>query len=183
MSSLFNKDSENKAPLDPYARERIEREIRHLHEKKSVRHGGKDTPGYRGARFIGLVLLVLLVLFFLDPVLHGYYREEAIRVYSYLHHYGSEQKASELLDTGIFTPNEIELLNQRQGSFQNYYSSPLEGAVAADTIIQYVKGVEELQRGDYAKLSRLNKLRYLLFFHFGLTTPTDLSFLDPTISG
>jgi hypothetical protein len=183
MSSLFNKDSENKAPLDPYSRERIEREIRHLSQRESVRHGGKAGPSYRGAGFVALIVIVLLALFFMDPVLHGYHRGEAIRAYSYLHHYGSEQKARELLATGIFTPNEIDLLNQRQGSFQNYYSGPMEGSAAADAVIRYLNGVANLQRGDYARLGLLNKLRFQLFFHFGITTPTAWPILDPSISG
>jgi hypothetical protein len=183
MASLFNKDSEDKAPLDAYSRERIEREIRHLSEKKSVRDGSKNGPSHRGAWWLTLLVLVLLALFFMDPALHAYHRGEAIRAYSYLHHFGSEKKARELLGTGIFTPNEVDLLNSRQGAFQNYYSGPMEGAAAADSVIHYLDGVANLQRSDYAKLGWLNKLRFQLFFHFGMTTPTDWPILDPTITG
>jgi hypothetical protein len=181
MASLFNKDPEKNAPLDPYARERIEREIDHLSRKRSVRHGEKKPPGYRGAGFLTLVLIVLLGLFFMDPVLHSFRRGDAERAYLYLHHFGSDKKAQELLATGIFTPNEIDLLNQRQGAFHDYYPGPMEGAAAADSIIQYLKGVSNLQRGEYDKLSTLNKLRYQLFFHFGITTPTTWSMLDPVV--
>ena len=183
MSSLFNKDPENKTPLDAFDRQRIEHEIGHLSQRGSVRHGGAKPPSYRSVWFLTLVVLFLAGLFFMDPPIHSLRRGEAIRAYSYLHHYGSDKKAGELLATGVFTPNEIDLLNQRQGSFHDYYSGPMEASAAADSIIQYLQGVANLQSGNYEKLDLLDKIRYQLFFHFGLKTPTAWSFMDPSVPG
>ena len=67
MASLFNKDPEKNAPLDPYARERIEKEIDHLNRNKSVRDGGKKEPTHRGAAFLVLVVIGILGALFPGP--------------------------------------------------------------------------------------------------------------------
>jgi hypothetical protein len=180
MASLFNRDPEKKPAPGHYDRERIEREIEHLSQRGSVRHGARRPRHHRGAWALTLVV-ILLGLFFMDPPLHSFHRNEAVRAYLYLHYYGSDKKAAELAATGIFTANEIDVLNHRQGSFQNYYSGPTEASNAADSIISYMKGVESLQRGDYQRMDPLSKFRYLLFFHFGLTTPTTWDIIDSGI--
>jgi hypothetical protein len=122
-----------------------------------------------------------LSLYFLDLPLHAYFRGEAVRNYLYLHHYGSDRKATELVDTGIFRAEELDLLDRRTGSFQGYYTNPLEASRAADTIIGYLRGVDALQRGEYDKLDPVNKVRYQLFVRFGLLPPTRWGLLDPSI--
>lgn len=182
MASPFNKIPGDKPPLGPYSRERIAPEIDHLRHRGTVRRAdGKTSGGFRGAGFIILVVLIFLGLFFMDPVLHAWHRGEAVRDYLYLHHFGSEPKARQLLATGIFSPAEIELLNRRQGSFQNYYSGPGHASRAADSIIRYLQGVSALQAGAYDRLNTLGKIRYQLFVRFGLHPPVSWNVLDPSI--
>ena len=182
MASLFNKDSGPRPTPGPYARERIEDEVAHLRHKKSVRYAGEKPRGTATAWTITLLIVVLLWLYFMDVPLHAYYRREAVRVYLYLHHYGSEKKAVELLGSGLFTPGEIELLNQRFGSYQNYYPGPLEGAKAADSILDYLHGSAHLQEGDYEALDWVGKLRYQLFVRFGIHPPASWGLLEPSVS-
>jgi hypothetical protein len=181
MASLFNREPKPKPPLGPYARERIEKEVEHLRKKGSVRHAGDKPRNSRAGWIVVLLFGALLWLFFMDPVLHGYHRDEAERVYLYLHHFGSERKAHELLATGIFSPSEIEQLDRRSGSFQDYYSDPGAGDRAADAIIQYLQGVTDLQNGSYDKLGPVGKLRYQLFIRFGIHPPTQWAFLNPSV--
>ena len=144
--------------------------------------GGTDRTRERKAGWMaGLLVVVLSGLYFLDLPLHAYFRGEAVRDYLYLHHYGSDRKATELVDTGVFRAGELELLNHRAGSFQSYYAGPLEASRAADTIIGYLRGVDALQRGDYDKLDLVNKIRYQLFVRFGFLPPTHWSRIDPAI--
>jgi hypothetical protein len=185
VSSLFNRDSGPKQPLDPYSRERIKKEIGHLTHRESVRHPGKRIKVRTKNKWVtaGVILaLALLGLFLLDPPMHAYYRGEAIRAYLYLHHFGSDRKATELIDTGIFRGPELELLNHRSGNFENYYSSPIVASKAADDIIRYLQGVEALRHRDYDQLDTLSKVRYWLFARWGLFMPTHWEWLDPAIN-
>ena len=178
MASIFSKDPTARAALPPYALERIEREIAHLRNSSSVRNkaGEKLTT----ARMVmSIALCTLLCLYFMDPFLYAYHKGDAIRTYLYLHHYGSDQKIQVLLSTGILSNSEVDALNHREGSFQDYYSSPAQANQSADSIVNYMNGLYYLRKGQYDQLDPIGKLRYLLFFRTGLTPPTSWSGLTP----
>ena len=181
MASPSNKDSGPNRPLGPYAPERIAQEVAHLNKRGGVRHADGQLHGFRAVWPALLTVVVLLGLFFMDPVLHAYYRGEAIRAYLYLHHYGSDRKAAELLATGIFGPSEIEYLNQKQTPAQSYYPGPMEASHEADNIISYMRGVDYLRAGAHDRLDYLGKVRYQLFVRWGLHPPEQWSVLNPTI--
>jgi len=180
MASLFTKDPTARAPLPPYSFERIEREIAHLRKSGSIRSKpGENLTVTRMVSFIAIC--ALLWLYFMDPFLYAYHKGDAIRTYLYLSHYGGEQKAQALVATRIFTASEIRALNHRQGSFQDYFSSPAQADQTADSIMNYMNGLYYLQMGDYDALDPIGKLRYLLFIKTGLLPPTDWSGLTPTV--
>ncbi len=180
MGSIFGKDPGKPAPLSPYARERIDREIAHLKKRRSVRDP-KERDRSLAAWLLVLIAGGLLWLFFMDPVLYGFKRGDAIKAYLYLHGYGSDVRARQLAQSGIFTPHELDLLNQRQGDFQAYYSSPLSANEAAAGIVHYMKQLDELHGGHPEQLDALGKVRYQLFVRWGLQPPTHWSVLDPAI--
>jgi hypothetical protein len=123
----------------------------------------------------------LLVLFFMDPVLHALRREQAIRDYLYLHSYGSEKRAAELLATHIFTPNEIVLLNHRHDPVQDDYASPTQANRDEEAIVSYLRGVDNLHRGNYDDLDPIGKIRYQFFIRWGMNPPVDWKWLDPAV--
>jgi hypothetical protein len=180
MASLFSKDPTARAALPPYAFERIEREIAHLRKSGSVRHRpGEKLTAARIATSIAFC--TLLCLYFMDPFLYAYHKGDAVRTYLYLHHYGSDQKAQVMLSTGIFSNSEVDALNHREGSFQDYYSGPAQAEQTADSVVNYMNGLYYLRMGQYDQLDPIGKLRYLLFFRTGLTPPTSWGGLNPSI--
>jgi hypothetical protein len=179
--SLFRNNPLGAGTSSPYARERIEKEIAHLKKSVSVRDP-KQQGRTLGAWVLVIGVLGLLWLFFMDPVLRAFKRNEAIHAYLYLHSFGSDAKAQAIAATGVFTPSDIERLNRRQGSFQDYFATPAAATQAADAAVAYFKGVKNFQEGRYEKLDRLGKLRYQLFLRFGLRPPTQWSFIDPSVS-
>jgi hypothetical protein len=182
MASLFGNDPGKRPPLSAYAPERIEREVSHLSKKGSVRHM-RETRRSGLAWLITLVVIVFLWLFFMDTVLHSFARSDAIRTYLYLHNYGSDKKALELARTGMFTPNEIEILNRRPGSFQDYFVNSHAADQSADSIIRYMQSLSDLRTGQYAKLGIVGKIRYQLFVRFGLIPPEKWSLFEPSVTG
>jgi hypothetical protein len=182
MASIFSREPGDKKPLDPFARERIEREIGHLKKRAPVRDAREQSRRV-GIWVTTLVVLALLGLFFMDPVAHSWERGDAIHAYLYLHNFGKEDKAQAIAASGIFTASEIDLLNHRQGSFQDYYSSPAAAAATADSIVAYMKGVADLHAQRYDRLDLLGKIRYQLFIRWGIDPPTEWDMLNPAVSG
>jgi hypothetical protein len=182
MPSLFSKDPTVRPPLPPYALERIEQEIAHLRKSRSVRHKVKDGERVTVAQIASyFAVCVLLLLYFMDPFLYAYHKNDAIRTYLYLYHNGGEQKAQALLATRIFSESEMEALNRRQGSFQNYFSSPAQAEHTADSVVNYMNGLYYLRMGQYDELNPIGKLRYLLFFRTGFLPPTNWDGLTPKV--
>jgi len=177
--SLFQRNPPEDRPSTPY--ELIEPEIVHLKKGTSVRHGPraqrKSSPWLIILGFCGLVLLYVL-----DPFLHAWYKGEAVRTYLYLHNYGAGPLADNLVATHILSEDEVNVLNHRQGSFQDYYASPDAANQEAQTIIDYVNGVKLLHAGKYQHLNPVGRLRYLIFIRMGLNPPTDWTSLDPSVS-
>ena len=166
----------------PYAIERIENEIAHLRKRESARHGPGHARTRRLAWFFILLGGALLWLFFMDPVLHAVRRSQAIRDYLYLHHYGSENRANELMASKIFSPNEIVMLNRRPGDFRGYYASPVEANRTEKVIVDYLQGVENLHRGKSDDLDVVGQIRFAMFIRLGINPPTQWNFLDPAIT-
>jgi hypothetical protein len=181
MSSLFNNDPGNQPAPSAYSRERIEKEIGHLDKRTSVRHA--EEKRNRGRAAIIIAVLAFVSLYLMDPIVYSFARGDAIRAYLYLHHYGSDRKAQEILATGMFDASEIDHLNRRQGSFQNYFSSPPAADQAADKVLRYLKGVSDLHEGHYEHLDILGKIRYQLFVRWGLDPPMHWRIFDPSVNG
>ena len=177
--SLFHKNSPERPTPSPF--DLIGPEIDHLKKGTSTRHGPKGKSN-TSPWLIVLALLVVGGLYVLDPVLHAWYRGEAIRTYLYLHNYSTGPLAGDLIATGIFSPDEVNVLNRRTGSFQDYYRSPDAANQQAKKILKYMNDVQLLHAGKYQTLDPIGRLRYLLFIRTELIPPTDWSFLDPTIS-
>ena len=177
--SLFQKNHpEGPTPPTPY--ELIEPEIVHLKKGYSIRHGprakAKTPPWLLVIAFCGLAWLYLM-----DPIIHAWYKGEAARVYLYLHNYGTGPLANELAASQILSPDEVASLNQKQGSFQDYYASLNDANHEADVIINYMTDTRLLHEGKYQKLGPIGRMRYLLFIRTGLILPTDWTFLDPSV--
>ena len=180
MASLFDNDPSKKDPPSAYSRERIESEIAHLRKGKSTRQGKGEKYAY-GWFLIGTVILLIILLYVMDPLLYGYYKGDAIRAYLYLHTCGSDKKAKAVADCGLLSPSEIDLLNQRLGNFQSYYETPQQAEQKADNLVDYMQGVRQLQEGKYDELDWIGKIRYTLFVRIGLLPPIKWRFLTPSV--
>jgi hypothetical protein len=176
--SLFQKNNPEDPAPTPY--ELIEPEIVHLKKGYSIRHG----PQARKKRPLWLVSLAfcgLAWLYLMDPVVHAWYKGEAMRTYLYLHNYGSAAMCDKLMVSQILTPDDAVVLNRRTGSFQDYYPSPDAANHQAEDIIAYMTNVKRLHNGDYEPLNPFWRLRYALFIYPGLVVPTQWDFLDPSV--
>jgi hypothetical protein len=182
MASIFSREPNEKKPLDPFARERIEQEIGHLKKPRPVRDA-REQSRRLGISVTVLAVFALLGLFFMDPVAHSWERGNAIHAYLYLHNFGREEKAQALATSGIFTTSEIDILDHRQGSFQDFFPTPAAAADTADTVVAYMKGVADLHAQRYDKLDLLGKIRYQLFVRWGLDPPTEWDVLNPSVNG
>ena len=179
MPLPFNEDLP--PPKNPTALsyERIQRETSHLQKRKSVRDG-KDVKPTRTPWLLIALGLALLWLFFMDPFLHSFKKNDAIRDYLYLHNCGSDRKAAELAASGILSASEVEILNRRVGSFQDYYANAAAANQDADSIIAYMNGVAALHAGHYDALDWVGKVRYQLFVRFGIMPPTEFGLFEPS---
>ena len=177
-NSLFHKDTPQAPPPTPH--ELIESEIGHLKKGSSTR----QDPHAKAKRSFWLLILALCGLgwlYVMDPFIHAWYKGEAVRTYLYLHNYGTGPQANDLIATRIFSPDEVEALNHRSGSFQDYYASPEAANRKAQTIISYMTAVRLLHAGQYQQLDPVGSTRYLLFIRAGIVPPTQWSALDPTV--
>jgi hypothetical protein len=178
--SLFQRKAPAKRePASPY--DLIEGEIVHLKKGVSVRYGTqpqKRTPLW----MVVLGFCGLIYLYLLDPIEHAWYKSEAIKAYLYLHSYGAGKEADQLAGSGILSTDEVNLLNQQHGSYQDYYATPQAAASEATTIVTYLTSVKLLHAGRYEDLDPLGRMRYLFFIRTGLFLPTSWDFLDPAVS-
>jgi hypothetical protein len=180
MASIFGKDPSQEPGQSAYARERIEKEIEHLKKPKSTRQGA-DERKTLGIFVCSVIALVLFGLYAMDPFLFSWYKGDAIKDYLYLHNYDTGQKAQALATCGILTPADVQILNQRQGSFQDYYPSLQEADKNADSIIGFMNGLSKLRNGPPDDLDALGKIRYNLFCKWGVIPPKEWSALNPVI--
>lgn len=179
MASIFNKDPATDRPLSNF--DRIAPEVAHLKKSSSVRHGPGEATRRTAPYLITLLVCALLWLYGMDTVLYAWHKSEAIRVYLYLHNYGSQSKIDALLSTHMFTGDEISIMNSRQGSFQDYFPSRTAAEQKADSIVDYIHSVADLHAGKYDKLDDIGKLRDILFIRPGLFVPTQWDLLNPAV--
>ena len=180
MASLFHKDSpeEKKAPT-PH--DLIAKEVEHLKKGTSVRHGGasknRNVPWLVVIGFVGLAWLYLM-----DPFYHAWYKGEAIRAYLYLHQYGGQPDIDALVGSHILSPQDIDVLNHRSGTYRDYYSSADDARKRVDVIVKYMNDVQLLHAEKYQTLDPVGRMRCVVFIRFGIVLPTDWAFLDPSIT-
>jgi hypothetical protein len=179
--SLFHKNSPEDSSPKPSPYDLIGHEIGHLKKGSSVRHG-TNVPASMAPWVIALALCGVAWLYVMDPVIHAWDKGEAVRVYLYLHNYDPGETVDKLVASQIFSPDEVEVLNHRSGSFQDYFVSPEAANRKAEAITTYMAGVKLLHAGEYEKLDPVGKIRYTLFIHPWIFLPTRWSFLDPTVS-
>jgi hypothetical protein len=165
---------------EAYNRELIEKEIAHLKKNRSVRHAQEQSRGYSRVLMI-TAILAMVWIYIMDPVLFAYHRGDAIRAYLYLHNYGSDKKAAALAASGYFSSYERQELDNRLGSFQDYFVGTEAAEKQADALSGYIQGVKNLHDDNYPALTPLNKFRYVLFVKTGLTPPVRWEFLNPSI--
>jgi hypothetical protein len=176
--SLFHKKKpENPSPT-PY--DLIEPEVAHLKKSRSIRHGPHAKPT-TPPWLLFIAICGLAWLYLMDPFFHAWYKGEAIRTYLYLHNFGAGSLTDSLVASQILSPEEVHVLNGRQGSFQNYYASPEAANREAEAIINYMTTLRLLHAGKYEHLDPVGRMRYLLFIRTGIVLPTDWSFLDPSV--
>jgi len=179
MESLFDKDPTQGPPLSNY--DRIEKEIAHLKKGTSVR----TAPGQQG-RKIGSWVLISVILaiigfYVMDPFIYALKKSDAIDIYLYLHNCDGKTSTDALLATQIFSDDEIRALNKRQGSFQDYFSSPQEAEAKAAAIVHFIDGLHNLHANRYDQLSTIDKIRCVLFVRNGLLPPMSWNMLNPTV--
>ncbi|MCE0499131.1 MAG: hypothetical protein LV481_14415 [Methylacidiphilales bacterium] len=179
-SSIFDKDPSKQPVPSAYARERIEKEIAHLQKARSTRHR-TDERHTLGFIVVCVILLAIAGLYFMDPIIYSWDKGDAMQAYLYLHNCGSDQKARALVATGILTQAEVEILNRRHGSFQDYYASPQAAQKTADSIINFMNGLSTQRDGPYDSLDILGKIRFNLFCRWGLIPPTEWPSLNPVV--
>jgi hypothetical protein len=176
--SLFQRNTPEKSPPTP--RDLIAPEVAHLKRATSVRYGPKG----KAKRPLWLVVLAfcgLAWLYLMDPIMHSWYKGEAVRTYLYLHNFGAGPMAGQLVASQILSTEEVTVLNHRTGAFQDYYSSPEAANREAQTIINYMANVRMLHSGNYEELDPVGRMRYLLFIWPGIVVPTQWDFLDPAV--
>jgi len=179
--SLFQRHRVATAPAPLTPRELIEKEVAHLKKGKTARYGDKPVRRASMWTFVG-VISVLIWLYIMDPVIHAWYKSEAIRTYVYLHYFGTSEQATELAASGILRPEEIVELDRSQQSYKDDFASLREAEETAHKIIHYMDSVRRLHAGKYESLDFIGMVRYDLFIRNGLDTPTQWDGIDPVVN-
>lgn len=179
MESIFNKDNQPEPP-GRYAKVWIEGEIKHLKKPKPVRN--LTNVSYNAGRISLLIgFLALIFLYIMDPIFYSFYKDDAIQAYLYLHNYGSDSLANELVQSGILTDQDAAKLDRNTGDFHSYFQNTEAARKEAYVILYFMSQVHALHVGDYDRLDPLQKLRYFLFIKTGLTPPTSWPAINPAV--
>ena len=179
--SLFQRNKVETAPAPVTPHELIHKEVAHLKKGKTARYGDKPVRRASMWALVGVISAVLW-LFIMDPVIHAWYKSEAIHTYVYLHYFGTSEQAAELASSGILRPEEIVELNLSQQAYKDSYDSLREAQESSHKIIHYMDSVRRLHAGKYEKLDFIGMVRYDLFIRNGLNTPTAWDGLDPVVN-
>jgi hypothetical protein len=180
-TSLFQRRQVPTAPQPATPHELIHKEVAHLKKGKSSRYGDKPVRKASTWALVG-VICVVIWLYVMDPVLHAWYKGDAIRTYVYLHYFGTSEQAAELASTGILRPDEIVYLDRSPETYKDNFASLQEAQVSSHKIIQYMNSVRKLHAGKYEKLDFIGTVRYDLFIRNGIETPTEWTSLDPVVN-
>ena len=181
-TSLFQRRQVETATQPPTPHELIHKEVAHLKKGKSSRYG--DKPVRRASTWaLVSVICAVIWLYVMDPVLHAWYKGDAIRTYVYLHYFGTNEQAAELASTGILRPDEIVELDRNLETYKEDFASLRDAEISAKKIIQYMNSVKKLHAGKYEKLDFIGTVRYDLFIRNGIETPTEWNSLDPVVNG
>ncbi len=178
--SLFQRKPAANSSTPPTPHELIQKEVAHLKKRSTARLG--DKP----ARTVSLWVLVviglgLLWLYAQDPILHAWYKDDAIKAYAYLHNHGTGKDADQLAGCGIMRPEEVVQLNQSLDPSATTYATPKDAAEVAQTVLAYVSSVKMLHTGHYESLDPVGRVRYTLFIRPGIPLPVAWDFLDPSV--
>jgi hypothetical protein len=177
--SLFRRHREAKTGSTT-PQELIEKEVAHLKKGTTARYGNKPRRNL-SVWLAGLFVCALILLYIMDPLLHAWYKGEAVHAYVYLHNAGTGTEANELAGSGILRPEEVAQLNRSLRNYRDYYSTPQDAARTARWITSYMASVKTLHAGAYDNLNPLQRLRYELFMRTGLVPPISWDFLDPDV--
>ena len=128
----------------------------------------------------GLIVCVLVGLFCMDPFLYAHEKSQAIPAYIYLNNDGMQSKAQALAESGMFTHDEIIEMNQRPTP-AGVFDSLEAASTAADEVLGYMSGVNNLQAGRYDSLDPIGKVRCVLFVRLGFPPPVKWDQLNPTV--
>ena len=155
-------------------------EIQHLQRGNSVRDGSM-SGSKAGAWAASIALFLLLTLFFMDPFLFAMHKSSAIRAYIYLHNYGSAASTEALVSSGIFSHADVNEMNDKRGSYQDYFASAMDAEKTAASAVSFMSGMHDLRYAQPETLDPIGKLRYMLFVRIGLYPPTIWSGLNPSV--
>jgi len=179
--SLFHRTPAAATPGPATPHELIQKEVAHLKKGKSARYGDKPVRKASIWALVG-VICALIWLYIQDPVLHAWYKSEAIKTYVYLHYFGSSEQAAEFGSSGILRPEEIVELNHSPQSYKDEYTSLQDALSSSHKIILYMNSVRKLHAGKYEKLDFIGTVRYDLFIRNGINLPTAWDSLDPVVN-
>jgi hypothetical protein len=169
-------------PTDPseYDITRLDAELKHLQL-------WKKNATYKAGKFFFLclcwtLLIGLIVLYEMDPVLHSVNKRDAIKASQFITHYGDKSKVRPLVECGILTSAEIEIIEkQYRKDFDTLYRSQTDAVKDVERVSEYIKSVNDRILGNVDN-DRLTAFRYNLFTRYcGVKLPVRYSLLDPLV--
>ncbi|PTY04153.1 hypothetical protein DB346_05010 [Verrucomicrobia bacterium LW23] len=180
MGSIFEKDPTAKPVHGAFARERIVTEVDHIARERALR-----MPTWmRYLRFAGgILLLVGLALYFLDPFVFSARKAQAIRAYLYQRQHGDQKIAAAILVSDYFDDLERSNLQLRTGNFAAFFATPEESKRVAQQTLRYIDTLKGIHTGNLEKVDGLNRLRYYLFEWPGIlpSMPVSWSTMTPYV--
>lgn len=173
--SIFAPRSDDQPELSN--EERIENEVLHL------RGHGKAWNKRRYIAFLRTVLIwalsAAILLFFAEPFIYAYKKEQAIRSYLYLKQYGSPAQVQLIESSPIFTDRDLRTLKTISGDFQSLFSTPKSAQETAAGVIAYSKTLDDVAQGNLTDANLFTRFRYNIFNQWGLVPPVQWRMLNP----
>lgn len=182
-SSIFARNISTGLVYTP--RELISDEIHHL--KGMGQSRWRTNPFMATCRTVGgMVFLVVLILYFLNPFQFAIHKTEAINAYLYLVRFGNPAEAEPLRSCGMFSERDWTMLEQRaqlaeSESVKPFFISTSDAQKTIADTVAYMREVDALASGDVSNASPLTKVRFYLFRQFGIIPPREWMSLNPVI--
>ncbi len=182
-SSIFARNLTSGLVYTP--REMISEEIHHL--KGYGQSRWRTNPFMATCRSVGgVVFLVVLALYFLDPFQFAIHKTQAINAYLYLVRFGNPAEAQALRTCGMFSERDWAMLENRgqlaeSDSVRPFFISTADAQKAVADTVAYMRETNSLASGDVSEASRLTKVRFFLFRQFGIIPPREWMSLNPVI--